>query len=207
MVELTVTARSPVGSLVYLETFGCQMNKYDSLLVEGRFAKEGYATTESMDDADVVLFNTCSVREHAEERTWSWLGELKRAKQTRPDLVIGVMGCMAQRVEEEVFRRAGHVDIVVGTRRFQETPVHRRNAHRDGYPLFSNCVEDRARFEARQDTYLGCRYQRAVERQHQFAHYSLMIAMPFGDPVLLRSINPDVGFACTIRLEVGKTNL
>ncbi|MDE0892943.1 MAG: tRNA (N6-isopentenyl adenosine(37)-C2)-methylthiotransferase MiaB, partial [Planctomycetota bacterium] len=107
---------------LHVVTFGCQMNKYDSLLVEGRFAKQGYATTENMDEADVVLFNTCSVREHAEERTWSWLGELKRAKETRPELVIGVMGCMAQRVEEEVFRRAGHVDIVVGTRRFQHLP-------------------------------------------------------------------------------------
>ena len=117
---------------LHVVTFGCQMNKYDSLLVEGRFAKQGYATTESMDDADVVLFNTCSVREHAEERTWSWLGELKRAKESRPDLVIGVMGCMAQRVEEEVFRRAGHVDIVVGTRRFQHLPemVAERRAKR-----------------------------------------------------------------------------
>lgn len=107
---------------LHVVTFGCQMNKYDSLLVEGRFSKQGYVTTDSLDDADVVLFNTCSVREHAEERTWSWLGELKRAKETRPDLVIGVMGCMAQRVEEQVFKRAGHVDIVVGTRRFQHLP-------------------------------------------------------------------------------------
>jgi len=107
---------------LHVVTFGCQMNKYDSLLVEGRFAREGYATTDKLEEADVVLFNTCSVREHAEERTWSWLGELKHAKQERPDLVIGVMGCMAQRVEEEVFKRAGHVDIVVGTRRFQHLP-------------------------------------------------------------------------------------
>ncbi len=103
-------------------TFGCQMNKYDSLLAEGRFKQRGYVTTQTMDDADVVLFNTCSVREHAEERTYSWLGEIKRAKEQRPELVIGVMGCMAQRVEEEVFRRAGHVDLVVGTREFQRLP-------------------------------------------------------------------------------------
>jgi tRNA-2-methylthio-N6-dimethylallyladenosine synthase len=107
---------------VHVVTFGCQMNKYDSLLAEGRFKQRGYVTTPSMEDADVVLFNTCSVREHAEERTYSWLGEIKRAKESRPDLVIGVMGCMAQRVEEEVFRRAGHVDLVVGTREFQRLP-------------------------------------------------------------------------------------
>jgi tRNA-2-methylthio-N6-dimethylallyladenosine synthase len=107
---------------VHVVTFGCQMNKYDSLLVEGRFRSKGYRVTPAMDEADVVLFNTCSVREHAEERTYSWLGELKRAKSQRPDLVIGVMGCMAQRVEEEIFARAGQVDIVCGTRQLQRLP-------------------------------------------------------------------------------------
>ena len=104
---------------LHIVTFGCQMNKYDSLLVEGKFKGSGYATTDEMSEADVILFNTCSVRDHAEERTFSWLGELKQAKQDNPDLVIGVMGCMAQRVGEEIFRRAGHVDIVAGTRKFQ----------------------------------------------------------------------------------------
>ncbi len=107
---------------LHIVTFGCQMNKYDSLLVEGRFRGSGYQITESMEDADVILFNTCSVRDHAEERTLSWLGELKREKETRPNLVIGVMGCMAQRREDDVFRRAGHVDIVCGTRRFPYLP-------------------------------------------------------------------------------------
>ncbi|MCP5023591.1 MAG: tRNA (N6-isopentenyl adenosine(37)-C2)-methylthiotransferase MiaB [bacterium] len=107
---------------LHIVTFGCQMNKYDSSLVEGRFMKTGYATTDQADEADVILFNTCSVRDHAEERTWSWIGELKKLKQKRPDLVVGVMGCMAQRVEKEVFRRAGHVDLVAGTRQFQNLP-------------------------------------------------------------------------------------
>ena len=107
---------------VHVVTFGCQMNKYDSLLVEGRFVDRGYRTTSELEDADVVLFNTCSVREHAEDRTVSWLGELKRAKRARPDLVIGVMGCMAQRIEGDVFSRAPQVDIVCGTRRLQDLP-------------------------------------------------------------------------------------
>lgn len=107
---------------VHVVTFGCQMNKYDSLLAEGRFKRQGYVTTESMTEADVVLFNTCSVREHAEERTYSWLGELKHAKRQNPKLVIGVMGCMAQRVGDEIFARAGHVDIVAGTRQFANLP-------------------------------------------------------------------------------------
>ena len=111
------------GRSVHLVTFGCQMNKYDSLLVEGRFRARGWRVAERLDEADVVLFNTCSVREHAEERVYSWLGELKAHKRRRPDLVLGVMGCLAQRAQEEVFRRAGHVDLVVGTRRLQHIPT------------------------------------------------------------------------------------
>jgi len=99
------------------------MNKYDSLLVEGRFLKDGYRLTDEMEDADVILFNTCSVRDKAEERVYSWVGALRRAKEQRPDLVIGVMGCMAQRAEEEILRRAAHVDIVCGTRRLQHLPA------------------------------------------------------------------------------------
>jgi tRNA-2-methylthio-N6-dimethylallyladenosine synthase len=110
------------GLAVHLVTFGCQMNKYDSLLAEGRFRAEGYRITESLEEADVVLFNTCSVREHAEERVYSWLGELRQRKRERPELILGVLGCLAQRAQEEVFARAGHVDLVVGTRRFQHLP-------------------------------------------------------------------------------------
>jgi len=120
--ELSLASSESSGGRVHMVTFGCQMNKYDSLMVEGRFRAAGFSITESKDEADVILFNTCSVRDHAEERTLSWLGELKHAKQTRPDLVIGVMGCMAQRREDDVFRRAGHVDIVCGTRRFPHLP-------------------------------------------------------------------------------------
>lgn len=107
---------------LHVVTFGCQMNKYDSLLVEGRFLQRGYRLTERLEDADVVLFNTCSVRDHAEERVYSWVGALAEAKRRRPELVVGVMGCMAQRVEGEVFRRASHVDLVCGTRQLTTLP-------------------------------------------------------------------------------------
>ena len=123
----------PSAPSVHVVTFGCQMNKYDSLLVEGRFRSEGYRLTEDMDAADVILFNTCSVREHAEERVYSWLGELKGARERRPDLVVGVMGCLAQRAEGEVFARAAHVDLVCGTRKLHRLPelvaeIRRRRA-------------------------------------------------------------------------------
>lgn len=117
----TQTVSDDAPSL-HVVTFGCQMNKYDSLLVEGRFTKRGYRITETIGEADVVLFNTCSVREHAEQRVYSWLGELKQARAERPDMVIGVMGCMAQRAEEEIFRRAAYVDVVCGTRQLHNLP-------------------------------------------------------------------------------------
>jgi tRNA-2-methylthio-N6-dimethylallyladenosine synthase len=131
---------------VHVVTFGCQMNKYDSNLVEGRFRTAGYRVSGALDDADVVLFNTCSVREHAEERVYSWLGELKRAKLERPELVIGVMGCLAQRAEDDVFRRAGHVDIVCGTKRFPDLPlmvdeVRARRADPDARPSEQRLLE------------------------------------------------------------------
>lgn len=114
---------APGTGRVHVVTFGCQMNKYDSQLVEGRFKRKGWTTTDELEQADVVLFNTCSVRDHAEERTMSWVGELKRLKKERPQLVVGVMGCMAQRMGEEIFARAGHVDLVAGTRQFAQLPV------------------------------------------------------------------------------------
>jgi len=113
---------APDGKRVHVVTFGCQMNKYDSLLAEGRFKRAGWEVSGTIEDADVVLFNTCSVRDHAEERAYSWIGELKRVKARRPDLVIGVMGCMAQRVGEEIFARAGQVDVVAGTRQYHRMP-------------------------------------------------------------------------------------
>jgi tRNA-2-methylthio-N6-dimethylallyladenosine synthase len=110
------------GPGVHVVTFGCQMNKYDSLLVEGRFRASGYRLAERLEDADVVLFNTCSVRDHAEERVYSWLGELRGVKERRPELVVGVLGCMAQRTAGEIFARAGHVDLVCGTRKIHRLP-------------------------------------------------------------------------------------
>ena len=113
-------AGTPAGApKLHVVTFGCQMNKYDSELVEGRFRRRGWSTTGEVAEADLILFNTCSVRDHAEERVHSWVGELKREKERRPDLVIGVMGCMAERMGDDLFRRSAHVDLVVGTRSFQ----------------------------------------------------------------------------------------
>ncbi|OHB70919.1 MAG: tRNA (N6-isopentenyl adenosine(37)-C2)-methylthiotransferase MiaB [Planctomycetes bacterium RBG_16_43_13] len=110
------------GKSVYIETFGCQMNKLDSELVAGRFLEEGYSITKDKKSADVILFNTCSVREHAEERVYSRAGTLKSLKRKNPHLVIGVLGCMAQNHQGQVIERLPHVDLVAGPRKINSIP-------------------------------------------------------------------------------------
>ncbi len=100
---------------LYIETVGCQMNVLDSELVVGSLRRQGYELTHEATEADVILFNTCSVREHAEEKIYSALGRLRAHKRRHPSKVIGVVGCMAQKDQELVRRRAPHVDIVCGT--------------------------------------------------------------------------------------------
>lgn len=107
---------------IFLTTFGCQMNKADSELSLGLLLEKGYRMAEDEANADVILFNTCSVRQRAEDRVYSRLAQLKARKSKRPDLVIGVLGCMAQKEGEEIFRRYPHVDMVCGTRMFDKLP-------------------------------------------------------------------------------------
>src|SRR4051812_46673415 len=99
---------------LYLETFGCQMNVLDSELVLGQLRAHGYESVEDRDAADVILYNTCSVREHAEQKVWSRLGELRDRKRDDPGLVIGVIGCMAERDGAAIFRRHPYVDLLCG---------------------------------------------------------------------------------------------
>ncbi|HEY2585708.1 MAG TPA: tRNA (N6-isopentenyl adenosine(37)-C2)-methylthiotransferase MiaB [Tepidisphaeraceae bacterium] len=99
---------------LYLETFGCQMNVLDSELVLGQLRAQGYEPVEDRDAADVILYNTCSVREHAEQKVWSRLGELRERKRREPGLVIGVIGCMAERDGTNIFQRNPHVDVLCG---------------------------------------------------------------------------------------------
>jgi len=107
---------------LYIETVGCQMNVLDSELVVGSLRRQGYTLTEQTTDADVILFNTCSVRQHAEDKVYSALGRLRNHKRRHPDKVIGVLGCMAQKDQELVRRRAPHVDIVCGTGQLARLP-------------------------------------------------------------------------------------
>lgn len=105
-----------------METFGCQMNFLDSELIQGNLKEEGFGTTESKDEADVILYNTCSVRAHAEQKALSHLGTLKHLKSERPEVVIGVVGCMAQRRGESLMKKMPHIDLICGTDHYPELP-------------------------------------------------------------------------------------
>jgi len=107
---------------VFFETFGCQMNKLDAELSLGLLQEEGYKIVDKVDDADVILFNTCSVRQHAEDKVYSHLGALKTLKKRHPEVIVGVLGCMAQKDGEAIFKRMPHVDLVCGTRMFSRLP-------------------------------------------------------------------------------------
>jgi tRNA-2-methylthio-N6-dimethylallyladenosine synthase len=105
----------------HIETWGCQMNDHDSEKLSGLMQLEGYVPARTRDEADVVLLNTCSIREKAVHKVWSELGRLREEKALRP-MVIGVTGCLAQQDQEEIFRRAPHVDLVLGTQALQQLP-------------------------------------------------------------------------------------
>jgi len=107
---------------VFFETFGCQMNKLDAELSLGLLQEEGYKIVDKVDEADVILFNTCSVRQHAEDKVYSHLGALKTLKKRHPEVIVGVLGCMAQKDGEAIFKRMPHVDLVCGTRMFSRLP-------------------------------------------------------------------------------------
>ena len=108
---------------LYIETVGCQMNVLDSELVTASLLNAGYRLVDSARAADVILFNTCSVRQHAEDKIYSALGRLKHVKRSHPHKIIGVLGCMAQKDQALIFRRAAHVDLVVGPGQLGQLPL------------------------------------------------------------------------------------
>jgi tRNA-2-methylthio-N6-dimethylallyladenosine synthase len=99
----------------HLRTYGCQMNEHDSERIAGLLESDGYAATDSPDEADVVVLNTCCIRENADNKLYGALGNLKQLKDHKPDLQIMVGGCLAQKDRELIQQRAGHVDVVFGT--------------------------------------------------------------------------------------------
>lgn len=108
---------------LYIKTFGCQMNEYDSeKMADVLHSTQGMDQTDEIDDADVILLNTCSIREKAQEKVFSDLGRLKELKQLKPDLLIGVGGCVASQEGKQIINRAPHVDFVFGPQTLHRLP-------------------------------------------------------------------------------------
>ena len=105
---------------VYIETYGCQMNVNDSEVVLSILQGEGYSLTESIEEADLILANTCSIRDNAEQRIWGRIDQFRLQKKTRPNVIIGILGCMAERLKEKLLEK---VDLVAGPDSYRSLPA------------------------------------------------------------------------------------
>ncbi len=127
-------SHDPAGSPLraYVETYGCQMNISDGELMQGILARHGYSLAATPDAANVILVNTCAVREHAEQRVLGRVSQLNRFKQERPGVVLGVTGCMAQRLGESLLEKAPYVDLVMGPDGYRRLPEALARLHGSG---------------------------------------------------------------------------
>ena len=110
------------GRKLYIETYGCQMNVGDSEIVVSIMQQEGFRYTEKLEEADIVLINTCSIRDNAEQRIWGRLSEMRRQRKQKPGLIIGIIGCMAERLKEQLTQGNTGVDIVAGPDAYRDLP-------------------------------------------------------------------------------------
>ena len=120
------------GRKLFIETYGCQMNVGDSEIVVSIMQDEGYFHTDSLDEADIVLINTCSIRDNAEQRIWGRLNERRRYRRRKPSLIVGVIGCMAERLKEQLIESEYGVDIVAGPDSYRDLPHLVREAEAGG---------------------------------------------------------------------------
>ena len=110
MIDQSITKKK-----LFLQTFGCQMNERDSEAVTGILFDKGYQAAASTEEADLILYNTCSIRDHAEQKVFGRMGAFRKLKEKKPELVIGIMGCMAQEHGDNFFKMNPEIDLVCGT--------------------------------------------------------------------------------------------
>ncbi len=120
------------GRKLFVETYGCQMNVGDTEIVVSVMQAEGYFYTDRIDEADIILINTCSIRDNAEQRIWGRLAEMKRLRRAKPSLLVGVIGCMAERLKEQLVEGPWGVDIVAGPDAYRDLPRLVREAESGG---------------------------------------------------------------------------
>ena len=121
----------------YIETWGCQMNEEDSEKLSGMLKRQGYTKTEVREDASIIIFNTCCVRENAENKVFGNLGRLKKQKEQNPDLIIGICGCMMQQkgMADDVLKRFPYVDIIFGTHNSYKFPEYLNRVKTEGVQI------------------------------------------------------------------------
>ncbi|MGR3661418.1 MAG: tRNA (N6-isopentenyl adenosine(37)-C2)-methylthiotransferase MiaB [Paracoccaceae bacterium] len=127
---------------LYIKTYGCQMNVYDSERMAEALGTSGYVATDTPDDADMILLNTCHIREKAAEKIYSELGRFKHLKAEKPDLKIGVAGCVAQAEGEEIIRRQPMVDLVVGPQSYHRLPAMEAKIREGGRAIDTDFPEE-----------------------------------------------------------------
>ncbi|NTV46070.1 MAG: tRNA (N6-isopentenyl adenosine(37)-C2)-methylthiotransferase MiaB, partial [Chlorobiales bacterium] len=108
--------------LIYIETYGCQMNFADTEIVSAILIGDEYGTTDSEHEADIIFLNTCSVRDNAEQRIWTRLKSIRVLKKRKPKLIVGVIGCMAERMREKLFEEEKVVDLIAGPDAYRSLP-------------------------------------------------------------------------------------
>ena len=148
---------------VFIRTFGCQMNVYDSEVIAGLLINEGYGISENIDEADVILLNTCSIRKKAEDKVYSQLGVLRKLKEKRPGLILGVGGCMAQREGEEIFKRSPSVDLIFGVHQICHLPT-----------ILSKVIRERRKVIAIEEERIGLEEVKAYRKDKTKAYVAIM---------------------------------
>lgn len=118
----TTTAAIASGRKLYIESYGCAMNMADSEVIASILKENGYATAAEEEGADIIFLNTCAIRENAEDKIWNRLRQLKASKQHKPDLIVGVLGCMAERLKAKLLDQEQMVDLVVGPDAYRDLP-------------------------------------------------------------------------------------
>ncbi len=138
-----------MGRKLFVETYGCQMNVGDTEIVVSVMQKEGYFYTENIEEADVILINTCSIRDNAEQRIWGRLGDIKHYRIQKPTLVVGIIGCMAERLKEELLKGPLAVDIVAGPDSYRSLPelIHRAEQKQKGVNVELSLTETYSEIE------------------------------------------------------------
>ena len=116
------------GRKLFIETYGCQMNAGDSEIVVSIMQEHGYRYTEDVNQADIILINTCSIRDNAEQRIWGRLSAMRQLKKRKPTLIVGIIGCMAERLKEQLIEKGTGVDIVAGPDSYRSLPELVRTA-------------------------------------------------------------------------------